>query len=68
MTPFTDNVDLTTADRQAYTDAATAQQAKGFENVAVTFDHDGQQASACRNMRHSEPDVASPGDDGESTA
>jgi YihY family inner membrane protein len=48
MTPFTDNVDLTAADRLAYTDAARAQQAKGFENVAVTFDHDGQQASARR--------------------
>ena len=48
MTPFTDNVDLTAADRHAYTDAARAQQAKGFENVAVTFDHDGQQASARR--------------------
>lgn len=32
MTPFTDNVDLTAADRHAYTDAARAQQHKGFEN------------------------------------
>lgn len=51
MTPFTDNVDLTRADQQAYTDAATAQQAKGFENVAVTFDHDGQHATARRNAQ-----------------
>ncbi len=49
MTPFTDNVDLTSADRHAYTDAATMQRAKGFENVAVTFDHDGQQATARRS-------------------
>jgi membrane protein len=48
MTPFTDNVDLTAADRHAYTDAAKAQQAKGFQNVAVTFDDNGQQASARR--------------------
>jgi membrane protein len=48
MTPFTDNVDLTAADRRAYTDSATAQKAKGFQNVAVTFDHDGQHASARR--------------------
>lgn len=61
MTPFTDNVDLTRADRQAYTDAATAQQAKGFENVAVTFDHDGQHATARRMAR--EPADAEPADD-----
>jgi YihY family inner membrane protein len=55
MTPFTDNVDLTAADRHAYTDAATAQAAKGFENVAVTFDHDGQHASANRATRAAAP-------------
>ena len=46
LTPFTDNVDLTRADRRAYTDAATAQRHKGFETVDVTFDHEGQEASA----------------------
>lgn len=46
LTPFTDNVDLTPADRRAYTDAATAQRHKGFETVDVTFEHDGQFASA----------------------
>ena len=46
LTPFTDNVDLTRADQRAYTDAATAQRHKGFESVEVTFDHQGQQASA----------------------
>lgn len=50
MTPFTDNVDLTDADRRIYTDVARAQSAKGFENVEVDFDHDGQQASARRDM------------------
>jgi membrane protein len=38
LTPFTDNVDLTDADRQTYTGQATAQRSKGFENVDVTFD------------------------------
>ena len=38
LTPFTDNVDLTSADRRSYTDAAVAQRHKGFEQVAVTFD------------------------------
>ena len=46
LTPFTDNVDLTRADQRAYTDAATAQRHKGFESVEVTFEHEGQQASA----------------------
>jgi membrane protein len=50
-TPFTDDVDLTAADRLAYTDAARAQQAKGFQHVAVTFDHGGQRATARRNER-----------------
>jgi membrane protein len=37
LTPFTDNVDLTNADREVYTAQATAQRSKGFENVDVTF-------------------------------
>ena len=37
LTPFTDNVDLTKADREAYTSQATAQRSKGFEHVSVTF-------------------------------
>lgn len=46
LTPFTDNVDLTHGDQEAYADAAKAQQNKGFEHVEVSFDHDGQNASA----------------------
>jgi YihY family inner membrane protein len=38
LTPFTDNVQLTGADRRAYTGMATSQQAKGFEDINVTFD------------------------------
>jgi len=38
LTPFTDAVDLTEADRRAYTYYARAQRHKGFESVEVTFD------------------------------
>jgi membrane protein len=40
LTPFTDNVTLTAGDRRAYTDQATAQTSKGFQNVDVDFDQD----------------------------
>jgi len=49
LTPFTDDVDLTSADQAAYTQYAHAQRAKGFQNVDVTFEHDGQNASAKRD-------------------
>lgn len=51
LTPFTDSVDLTKADRQAYTDYATAQQNKGFQSVDVEFEHDGQNATYERRNR-----------------
>jgi uncharacterized BrkB/YihY/UPF0761 family membrane protein len=38
LTPFTDAVDLTEADRRVYAEHAQAQRLKGFEQVAVTFD------------------------------
>ncbi|MGH8859795.1 MAG: YihY/virulence factor BrkB family protein [Jatrophihabitantaceae bacterium] len=38
LTPFTDDVELTGADRRAYTGQAEAQRAKGFEGIDVTFD------------------------------
>jgi membrane protein len=37
LTQFTDDVDLTDADRQAYTDQATAQRSKSFQDIDVTF-------------------------------
>lgn len=40
LTPFTDNVSLTPGDRQAYTDQATAQRSKGFQDVDVSFDEE----------------------------
>ena len=56
LTPFTDDVDLTHGDRRTYADAAEAQRAKGFENVDVSFDHDGQNATA-RRSRAAEPET-----------
>ena len=38
LTPFTDNVVLTTGDRRSYARQAKAQRSKGFEHVAVHFD------------------------------
>src|SRR5690349_976760 len=37
LTPFTDKVDLTDADRRAYSDYAKAQRYKGFQRVRVSF-------------------------------
>lgn len=46
LTPFTDDVELTTADERSYTQQARAQRAKGFEQITVRFDppetRDGQ--------------------------
>ncbi len=52
LTPFTDSVDLTEADRRAYALYAQAQRHKGFETVSVRFDgrdgdtHEIEQISA----------------------
>ncbi len=48
LTPFTDNVDLTRADREAYTDYAEAQRTKDFESVEVDFENDGQNAKSAQ--------------------
>ena len=37
LTPFTDDVDLTHADERVYDGMATAQRAKGFERIDVSF-------------------------------
>jgi YihY family inner membrane protein len=52
LTPFTDDVDLTTADQVAYTDAAVAQRAKDFQLIDVTFENEGQNASANRKQEN----------------
>ncbi|MGB3256957.1 MAG: YihY/virulence factor BrkB family protein [Ornithinimicrobium sp.] len=46
LTPFTDQVDLTDADRRAYTRYAQAQRHKGFELVEVDFTADATDTSA----------------------
>jgi membrane protein len=38
LTPFTDAVDPTEADRKVYREYAEAQRHKGFERIEVTFD------------------------------
>lgn len=38
LTPFTDSVELTRADRRVYREYAEAQRHKGFERIEVTFD------------------------------
>ena len=38
LTPFTDNVVLTDADKQVYREYARAQRHKGFERISVTFE------------------------------
>jgi membrane protein len=45
LTPFTDDVDLTSGDERVYADAARAQRAKGFQRVDVHFD-DGARSSS----------------------
>ncbi len=52
LTPMTDRVDLTIADQVAYTHLVQTQSLKGFQNVDVTFDHDGQNATARRRDGH----------------
>ena len=42
LTPFTDAVDLTEADRRAYASYAKAQRHKGFQHVDVTYDEPGR--------------------------
>jgi membrane protein len=40
LTPFTDAVELTRADRRVYREYAEAQRHKGFERIHVTFDNE----------------------------
>ncbi len=50
LTPVTDLVDLTEADIAAYAGLARAQRLKGFQEVEVTFAHEGQYATARRDQ------------------
>jgi len=60
LTPFTDNVDLTDADRRAYLEAVNSQQFKGFQSVTVHYEDDGQRASARRSRARDQS--SAPGD------
>lgn len=60
LTPFTDNVDLTDADRRAYLEAVNSQQFKGFQSVTVHYEDDGQQASARRARARSSAPTGDP--------
>jgi membrane protein len=74
LTPFTDDVDLTDADQRAYTSYARAQRTKEFESVEVSFENDGQNATARRrrkaakraeeSARRGDPDPSVGQDDG----
>jgi uncharacterized BrkB/YihY/UPF0761 family membrane protein len=46
LTPFTDNVRLTEADRRAYTSQVEVQRMKGFEQIEVRFDDDADRGGA----------------------
>ena len=69
LTPFTDNVELTRGDRQAYTGQAVSQRSKGFENVDVTFnktaptreDHDESTAAEGPGAGGVRPPTVPPG-------
>jgi YihY family inner membrane protein len=47
LTPFTDDVDLTSGDERVYADAARAQRAKGFQRVDVHFDDGTGSSTEC---------------------
>jgi YihY family inner membrane protein len=55
LTPFTDNVSLTTADQEAYAGQAQAQRIKGFEEIEVHF-----HASPVERREATHPDGAGP--------
>ncbi len=61
LTPFTDNVELTSADQRTYTDIAAAQQFKGFESVTVSFTRNGSPFDA-RVAMPAVTDAPSPAD------
>ncbi|MDG4669196.1 YihY/virulence factor BrkB family protein [Mycobacterium sp. 236(2023)] len=54
LTPFTDNVDLTDADRKAYAGQVEAQRAKSFQQVDVTFGDEGQEGEPEASMKPAE--------------
>ena len=63
LTPFTDKVQLTSADRRAYTRQAKAQRGKGFQRVEVTFDEPHRRRRTRRSHEpHGPPNSQGPQD------
>jgi hypothetical protein len=64
LTPFTDDVELTSGDERVYGDAARAQRAKGFQRVDVHFDDDGKGSGIERSREARQPsgEAAAAGD------
>jgi membrane protein len=60
LTPFTDDVDLTDADQRAYSSYARAQRTKDFESVDVSFENEGQNATARRRRKAGAEPVPDP--------
>lgn len=58
LTPFTDRVRLTDADRRAYTEMARAQRLKGFQTVTVSFDASPVEREAAGDTADSPDDDA----------
>jgi YihY family inner membrane protein len=58
LTPFTDAVELTEADRRAYASYARAQRHTGFENVHVSFDERPDEGDRRDGDRRAERPVA----------
>lgn len=56
LTPFTDAVDLTAGDRQAYAGYAQAQRHKGFERVRVSFRERRRSGRTDREADEQDPD------------
>ena len=63
LTPFTDSVDLTEADRRAYADYAKAQRHKGFQRVRVSFHP--RESGPVPEEAHASPDGSHPPGDGQ---
>jgi membrane protein len=59
LTPFTDDVDLTSADQKSYAQQARAERTKGYEEISVTFDPPGddpEQAGQHGKQEAGDPD------------
>src|SRR4051794_16199649 len=59
LTPFTDDVELTSGDERVYAEAARAQKAKGFQRVDVHFDADAD-ADAGPSIAQGAPESGRP--------